>query len=825
MPSRTPRLTLLFLLPFLVLLITACSGQGVVTSVPPAADITPIAASPVTSTVTTGAVQSTSQPPYTLRLDAPDLGKLPADCLKGSRRFTLKGIDLPRGGLEPGMEYVFCALGAADGSEVTFTLKDPDGVERTQAVTSATQGEGAVAPLFFRPTPNDKPGKWLLSASAGDATDEIAFKVSEASGPYIVLSEPLPDSPRLLRAAVGGLKPNSTAQFALYNLDAAAGNASYLIAIALPPDPQGRADIELDVTDLPAGSYLLVLLPEGVDFGDPPTLHFPDQQRLAIATAITRNQPVAEPSVAIAAAPQPAPAPGGIPQTIQFDPGAVSLPTCAPASAPALDILEPARGEMGDWWVGCVHGFAASEAIDVVVTMANGQKTPISVTAGADGAALFRWYSAPSEGPGQYEVTATSASGASASASWNIELASRPHILVFPHAYQSDVGGDLNLSGFSPNTTVDVGLYQINDQGQGALVKQWQMETNKFGLAQKPFEEAFGLDAGQYAVIAQSAGAGQAFTLPGLDIAASAIDFFGYDQTLDPRYDAYSLYLGRAGAPIAEALAETPVAEAPATTPAAPSAEATPSPAAAETPAAAPTPATAGIPATLSIPADNSERPTCPGAAPDQPAICLLPTSLERGSFAYIMVHGIAPRTPISLVVKPPKGAKITTPERADANGFADFHWYALDDEPLGEYKIQVRAGKEVYDNTFQVVEATAPRLVVQPRAAPAGAPVIAAVAGFQPNEKLTLGQYGSTETTGGSIQFQLLHTIDLTTNAAGGAHVTLSTKGGKGGDLHLVAVFRSGQDTAIAQAVYSINQPLFLRYPFAWGQNFQEGQ
>ncbi len=817
MPNRPLRLTPL-LLPFLILLIAACSGQGVVTSVPPAADITPIAASSATSTVMTGTIQATSQPPYTLHLDAPDLGKLPADCLKGSRKFALKGIDLPRGGLEPGMDYVFCALGVADGSEVTFTLKDPDGVERTQAVASATQGEGAAAPFFFRPAPNDKPGKWLLSARAGDASDEVSFKVREASGPYIVLSEPLPDSPRFLRAAVSDLTPNSPAQFALYKLDAAAGDASYLIAITLPPDPQGRADIELDVTDLPAGSYLLLLMPEGVDFGNPPTLHFPDQQRLAIATTITRNQPVAEPSAAIAAAPQPAQASGGLPQTVQFDPGAVSLPTCAPATAPALDILEPARGEMGDWWVGCVHGFTADEAIDIVVKMANGQKTPISVKAGADGAAIFRWYSAPSEGPGQYEATATSASGASANASWNIELASRPHILVFPHAYQSDTGGDLNLSGFSSETTVDVGLYQINDQGQGALVKQWQMETNKFGLAQKPFEEAFGLDTGQYAVIAQSTGAGQAFILPGLDIAASAIDFFGYDQTLDPRYDAYSLYLGRAAIPAAEA----PVAEAPTATP---GAEATPSPAAAETPAAAPTPAAAGIPTTLSIPADNSERPTCPGAASDQPAICLLPTILERGSFAYIMVHGVAPRTPVSLVVKPPKGTKITTPERADANGFADFHWYALDDESLGEYKIQVRAGKQVYDNTFQVVEATAPRLVVQPRAAPAGAPVIAAVAGFQPNEKLTLGQYVGAETTGGSIQFQLLRTIDMTTTATGGAHVTLPTKGSREGDLHLVAVFRGGQDTAVVQAVYGIDQPLFLRYPFAWGQNFQEGQ
>ncbi len=804
----------------LILLLAPCSG-GVETSVPPATDATPLAASvtPVSAADTTPLPPAPGQMPYTLRMEQAAVA-LPDDCLRSVRRFSLQGVDLPRT-LEPGVDYLFCALGAEADSTVTFTLTGPDDNRILYEAPSAAEGAATVAPLLLRLNADAKPGRWTLTAAAGDAQDEVDLRLAEPTAPFIALTEPLADNPRLIRAGVGGLPPAGRSTFALYKLSAGAEGAvegAILISLPLEADDTGRADLELDVADLPAGEYLLVLLPEGVDLGDPPMLSAASQGRLAVKADITRPEGavagpgesggIAVPSGSVPPAPQPAAAGGGLPDTVQVNIAPSQLPVCPPAEAPAIQMW-PGSGQIGNWWLGCAHGFAADETVDIVVTAPTGQTTMIPVTASANGAAPFRWYSAPGEGVGEYKAVASSASGATASASWTIDAPSQPHVLVYSHNYPSAVGGELYLSGFPANADVDLGLYKLDAQGNGGLVKQWQLATNRFGALTKPFEEAFGLDAGQYAIIAQG---GPAFNFAGLDLAASAVDFFGYDEDLDPRYDVYTLYAGRTPGTAAEA---TP---APAATP---TASETISPT-----VAAPAPAGQIPPATASIPEDASAPPTCPGAAPDAPSLCLLPTILERGTFAYLMAHGFPAGTRIDVTVQPPRSQRVAFSDQTDSQGFADFHWYALNDEPLGEYRVTARGGGQTFNGAFTVVAASSPHVVVQPRTAPANATsVIVSVAGFQPNENLIVARYRSSGVSGGVVNFELMDTIDLRTGGAGGAQQTVPTPGAKAGDLYLLAVYRPNQGEALAQAVYSIADPLYLRYDFAWGQNFQEGQ
>lgn len=805
----------------LLLLLAACSnGAAVKTSVPPATGATPLAAGETPAAGdATPAPAAAGQPPATLHLEP--AAALPEACLKSVRRFSLQGVELPRE-LEPGVDYLFCARGAADGSTVTFTLAGPEDSRTLYEVASAAQGETTVAPLRLRLNADAKPGRWTLTAVAGEAKDEINLRLTEPSAPFIALTEPLADNPRLIRAGVGGLEPGSRSTFALYKLSEDAAEGAILMSIPVDADAAGRADLVMDVADLPAGSYLLVILPKDAELGDPPLLSAAKYGRLAVATTITRPEgAVAGPGggegipVPVGdqpPAPQPAAQSGGLPEAVRFNFAPTQLPVCPPAEAPALQ-LWPGNGEIGDWWLGCANGFAADETIDIVVTTPSGQTTTIPVTASANGAAPFRWYSAPGEGVGEYKAAATSASGSTAAASWSIASPTRPHVLVFAHNYPSSVGGELYLSGFPANSKVDLGLYNLDAQGNGTLVKQWQLDANRFGALRKPFEEAFGLDAGQYAVVAQG---GPAFDFAGLDLAASAFDFFGYDQELDPRYDAYTLYLGRtpgAAAQATPAPVTTPVAEATAV--------------AGETiTATVAAPAGQIPPAVVSIPEDTSPPPTCPGAAPDAPNICLLPTTLERGTFAYMIAHGFPAGTRIDVTVRPPKGGPIAISDQTDAQGFADFHWYALNDEPLGEYKVTARGGGQQFNGAFTVVKAASPHLVVQPRTTPANATaVIISVAGFEPNEKLIIARYRSTGASGGVVNFELTNTFDLQTGAGGGGQQTIATANAKAGDLYLLAVYRPDQGEALAQAVYSIVEPLYLRYDFAWGQNFQEGQ
>jgi hypothetical protein len=819
MSPRTlwPILTALLLL----LLAVGCAGGAEKTTVPPVTDATPLA--------DTQTPAATAQPPVpdqlpaTLRLQ-PSAAGLPAACLQSVRRFSLDGVDLPRE-LEPGVDYLFCARGAEAGSTVSFTLTGPEDLRLVYQAASAAQGDTTVAPLYLRLNADAKPGRWTLTATAGEAAADLSLRVAAPTAPFIALTEPPGDDPGLIRAGIGGLTPDSRATFALYRLleDASGGDeGAILISLPLSADAGGRADLELDVADLPAGRYLLVLLPEDAELGDAANLSAAGLGRLAVAAAITRpagvvsgpevGEGVSVPVGGLPPAPQPAASGGGLPQAIQFNFAPAQLPVCPPAAAPALQ-LWPEAGEIGNWWLGCANGFAAGETIDIVVTAPTGQTTTIALTASANGAAPFRWYSAPGEGVGEYKAVATSAGGATANIAWNIASPTRPHVLVYAHTYPSAVGGELYLSGFPANSKVDLGLYGLDAQGQGTLLKQWPLEVNRFGALSKPFEEAFGLETGQYAVVAQG---GPAFAFAGLDLAASAFDFFGYDEELDPRYEVYTLYLNRSPGTVAQA---APAVE--------PTPAATPAAGEGVTPTvAAPTPAGQVPPAVVSMPEDNSSQPTCPGAAPDAPSICLLPTILERGAFTYLMAHGFPAGTRIDVSVRPPRGQRVAISDQTDAQGFADFHWFALNDEALGEYKVTARGGGQTFEGSFTVVAAASPHLVVQPRTAPANATaVIVSVTGFQPSENLIVARYRSAGVSGGVLNFQLVDTIALRTGAGGGAQKTAATPGARSGDIYLLAVYRPNQGEALAQAVYSIDQPLYLRYGFAWGQNFQEGQ
>lgn len=841
----------------LVLVLTACSSTTSGTASPGPSTGT-VVSSPGTATPVLS-----SQPPYSLRVEGGQQDVLPAQCLKSSKDLKLTSAPLPLGGIQPGKDYQFCAIGVPAGTPVSFELTGPDGAKRTYAVASIDHDGAGVAPLTLRLQSDDKAGDWTMVAVAGDAKSDLRFRSREGKGPMIALSEPVGDNPSKVKAAVGGLPPNGIARFALYSAKEAGQGAApgaldgaFLISIGIAADAVGRADLELDVADLPAGPYLLVLLPTGegtpvYSQGDPATLHLPDQEPLVELVRITRPQaaaaaetaqnagataggtPAASPTSSV---PQAGPLPGaptaaqaasGLPDALQVNVTPASLPLCTPSSSPILQ-LTPDRGEIGNWWLGCAQGFTPGEQISVTVAMANGQQTPLILTANSDGTKDFRWYSAPGEGSGKYKATAKSADDKEASISWNIATATAPHVLVYPHQVDSNVGSFLNLTGFPQRSQVDLGLYRLNEQGQGTLVKKWQVAANKFGAAKVAFDQAFGLEPGQYVVVAQG---GPTYNFPGIDVAASAVDFFGYNQALDGRYDVYSLYLGRTGAvavatPAAAATepeaAATAIVEAPVTaTPETPAATPTEAP----TPTAA-APAAGQIPpAAVSLPEDTSGRPICPDATGGASAICLLPAIVPRGTFAYLLAHGLAANTGFTAIVTTPKGERISISDTTDAEGFVDLHWYALNTEPLGTYQVSASGGGQTFTGNFEVVKPTSPHVVVEPRTTPAGAPVKVSVAGFEPKESLIVARYRSTGAADGNVDFTLVDSTELKTGSGGGAQMQVQTTGATDGELYLVEVYRPGQAEPVAQAVYAIGQPLYLRYPFAWAQNFQEGQ
>ena len=497
------------------------------------------------------------------------------------------------------------------------------------------------------------------------------------------------------------------------------------------------------------------------------------------------------------AAPQPASGGGELPDTINVNVDAASLPTCQLAAEPALQ-LWPSDGEIGDWWYGCAVGFAGDQTMNIVVTMANKQQSAWDLRTNASGAVSFRWYSAPGEGVGDYKVDVTSAGGQKADLTWEIGAATRPHMLIFPHDVTTEVGSVLNLTGFPANAEVEIGMYRLDEQGQAAQVKQFTVEADKQGELKQAFEQAFALEDGEYLLVAQG---GPLYDFPGINVPASAIDFFGYNTPLSERYDAYMLNLGRTSGQQVAAVA---------------------TPAGGESEAAGSAPAGGIPPATLSLTEDTSIKPTCPDVSGDGPAACVMPATVPRGRSVYIPMHGYKAGEKLRVFVTPPGGARVELPATADAEGYADVHWYALNDETLGAYQVSIRGGGSPVDGAFTITDPTQPSLVAQPRSPDAGTPIIVSGAGFEGKEDLILARYRSKGATDGVVTFELVDSQKIKAGGIGGFQTTYRTASGQDGDMFLVAVFRPNSAEPVAQAVYHVGQPLYLRYPFGWAQNAQ---
>jgi hypothetical protein len=201
----------------------------------------------------------------------------------------------------------------------------------------------------------------------------------------------------------------------------------------------------------------------------------------------------------------------------------------------------PKTGEIGNWWYGCATGFAPGKDVEFVVTLPNNQQTQFNLGADANGTTPFRWYAAPGEGAGQYKVLAKNANG-QAELTWEIAESTKPHILVFPHNFQKNTGGEIYLSGFPPGKDVKIGLFQIDEQGNAKKVKQWRVKTTGAGFFGARFNQTEDLALGHYVLIAQSE---TVYQFPGVDYPASAIEFFSLNTAPKSSNDAYSLFLGR----------------------------------------------------------------------------------------------------------------------------------------------------------------------------------------------------------------------------------------------------------------------------------------
>ena len=622
--------------------------------------------------------------------------------------------------------------------------------------------------------------------------------------------------------------------------------ANLLISTRLVADSSGRADLELDVADLPAGPYLLLLIPPDADLGDPPVLDLPDQDRLAIAANLKRGEvaaategettgttettgATAPPSGEGALTPVQVESTTGVPRSMQLNMPVTELPSCLTTSTPTLQIW-PTTGEIGNWWYGCATGFAPDKDVEFVVTLPDGEQTQFNLNADANGTTPFRWYAAPGEGAGKYSVSAKNDAG-QAELAWDIAESSKPHILVFPHNFQSNVGGELYLSGFPAQQEVKLGLFQIDDQGKAQKVRQWKVTTTGAGFYGARFNQADDLKQGHYALIAQSK---PVFQFPGVDTPASAIEFFSLNTSPKSGNDAYTLFLGR---PAETLIAAQPTAApqptpAPTTQPAeteTATASETPAAPAEETPVvetpAAPV-AAESPPPTYSLPEDAGETPTCPGATPGESAVCILPATTQQGTFAYMLMHDFKPHTRFNVTITAPNGKKeALQPRKVNADGFTDAYWYALHGEPLGEYKINIKGGGENLSGTLTIVEPTSPHLVVQPRAPQVGSNLTASVTGFDANEDLLFAFYRAECVEDGNVNFKLVGQDDIRTDDKGGATKQFRTARNQKGVLFLILVYRDGQTEPAAQAVYRPGKALHLQYPFAWGQNFQEGQ
>jgi len=491
---------------------------------------------------------------------------------------------------------------------------------------------------------------------------------------------------------------------------------------------------------------------------------------------------------------------GGLPESTTVSLPDAQLPSCTP-TAEATVQLWPHSGEVGQWWYGCASGFTPEKPLRVDATLGNGTTTSFDLTkTDADGVKSFRWYSLPEEGSGNFSISVSDLVGNKADATWTISPATHPHLLIYPHVVIKDVGAQLILTQFPTRAKVQVGVYKIDSAGTATLVKKMTLKTDKRGVVQQAFSAVNELEPGTYMAVAQSA---PTYQFPGIDTPATDVEFFSVGAPLDEKYEAYTLFVGRETG--------TQVAVGGESAQATPAAEATPVPT-----------SQAGVPATLTIPVDNSAPPTCPDAQAGSPTICMTPTKVQRATYTYMLMHDFKPGTKFVVTVTSPKGVAVKFFVQANDAGMADAHWYALNDEQLGTYKVRIRGGKEVYVDSFKIVKATSPHVVVQPRSPKPGTPVVISISGLKPNATYVLARYRSTGDANGQVQFELMDTVKMTTGKGGGAKKTFATSAADGNALFLAAVYEQDGSQPLAKEVYAPGQELYLRYPFAWAKTAQ---
>ncbi len=809
--NRFPHALLLLALFIALLSLVGCRGE----SEPVAFDATP-EATYVNENV--GSSPNSKAVPATIMVKTALRPAIDPVCLQPREGFTLVSAPMPEDGLEPGMIHVFCAVGAPVGEMVTFTLQSPDRETQTFQVVSVDQGGVSVAVQPITIGADAMPGTWTLTATAQDQSDQLTFRVKKATQPFLVLAEPITDDPSIIKVDVGGLAPNAYVHFAVYRLQPgqtedgmALAQGELLIENLIQVDEEGRAEVQLDVADQPGGPYLFALFPPVQSATASTVIRLPEQERVALAVNIRRGgvesgqavteQPGASPAQPVSASPEDFPPPptlvegsGGLPDAIAVTiPNAV-LPACPPSATPTIQ-LWPDGGEVGQWWYGCAAGFTPNTPLRVDAVLGNGTRTSFDLTATDDrGVKTFRWYALPSEGAGEFAITISDTSGNRARAQWRIGATTSPHVLVYPHVVINDVGAELLLTGFPARGAVRLGVYQLSD-GNGVLVQSLDVKVDKNGAFQEPFRLTQDLEPGIYAVLAQSA---PTYQFAGIDAPATAIEFFSVGVPLPEAYEFYTLFLGR------ERGGQVTAGQ--------------------ETTESAATPATMGIPTTMTIPVDNSPPPTCPDAVAGKPAICMMPTTTQRATYVYMLMHGFKPGTKFVVTVTTPKGVVVKLNVQANEVGIADAHWYALNNEKLGTYRVRIRGGKMKFNGAFKVVKATSPHVVVQPRSPQPGTPVIISVSGLKPNSTYTLARYRSQGEVGGQVQFELIDTVDITTGKGGGAQATFNTSQKDAGTLLMAAIYEQDGSQPLAKEVYAPGLELYLRYPFAWGQNSQEG-
>ena len=759
-------------------------------------------------------------------------------CLEDKGSFALVTASLPKKGLEPGTVQVFCASGAPADTPVRFTLRSPSGQEQSYEVMSMDQGgvTAAIQPITIGA--DAEPGKWTLTASYQNQTSSLSFKVLPPSHPFLVLSEPVADNARQIRVAIGGLAPDARAMFAIYKLipgtvndGASEAQGELLLDNVIQADAEGRADVVLDVADQPGGPYLLVLLPAGSSLATNPVIQLPDQQYMALAINIHRTgeEAISQGGASgtaegayqpanLPAAPKLVEASANLPDSVSVNLPDAALPECSPTDAPTIR-LWPASGEIGEWWFGCASGFDANTPLKVDARLGDGKTITFNLTAtSSKGVKIFRWYSAPKEGSGTFSLSLSDPGGHKAKIDWQIAPASRPHVLIFPHTVVKGVGTDLYLTGFPANAEVKLGIYQIAKKGVAQRVSQSKVQADENGMLQQGFAAANQLPQGSYVLLAESL---PTYRFAGIDTTASAVEFFSVGGEPDQKSEFYTLFLGRTPG-VLTAVGEKPASEI---------AEATPSPAesapATATATSVPptaTPATVattanGIPKTFMLAADHSGRPVCPAKTSKEKAMCIVPSTIEQGTYVLMIMQGFKPGTLFRISVKTPKGGVARFNRKANKSGFAEAHWYSLNNESLGAYRVSIVGGGKKFSKTFKVIKAKSPHVVVQSRSVKPGTPVIISATGLAPKTKYILARYQGGDKTEGDITFKLISETAITTDKHGGARKQFGTKAKDKGVLFLTMIFKPGDPTPLAKEVYSPGKILYLRYPFAWAQ------